>query len=80
MLASTSAKCPMPRLSAACYNPRNRHFDDQVRQMQYRNMQLSDYDDVNSNQLGRDFWSRRGWHHRAEIEMYSFINGDNQNA
>jgi len=48
--------------------------------MQYRNMQLSDYDDVNSNQLGRDFWSRRGWHHRAEIEMYSFINGGNQNA
>jgi len=35
---------------------------------------------INSNQLGRDFWSRRGWHHRAEIEMYSFINGDNQNA
>jgi ribosomal protein S18 acetylase RimI-like enzyme len=35
---------------------------------------------INSNQLGRDFWSRRGWHHRDEIEMYSFINGDNQNA
>jgi len=35
---------------------------------------------INSNQLGRDFWSRRGWHHRAEIEMYSFINGDNKNA
>jgi len=35
---------------------------------------------INSNQLGRDFWSRRGWHHRAEIEMYSFINGDNPNV
>lgn len=35
---------------------------------------------INSNQLGRDFWTRRGWHHRAEIEMYSFINGDNKNA
>jgi ribosomal protein S18 acetylase RimI-like enzyme len=35
---------------------------------------------VNSNQLGRDFWSRRGWIHRAEIEMYSFINGDNENT
>lgn len=35
---------------------------------------------INSNQLGRDFWSRRGWHHRAEIEMYSIINGDNENA
>ena len=37
-------------------------------------------DSINSNQAGRDFWSRRGWHHRAEIEMYSFINGDNPNA
>jgi ribosomal protein S18 acetylase RimI-like enzyme len=35
---------------------------------------------INSNQPGRDFWLRRGWHHRAEIEMYSFINGDNPNA
>ena len=34
----------------------------------------------NSNQLGRDFWSRRGWIHRDEIEMYSFINGDNENT
>ena len=35
---------------------------------------------LNSNELGRDFWSRRGWTHRAEIEMYSFINGDNANT
>ena len=35
---------------------------------------------LNSNELGRDFWSRRGWTHRAEIEMYSFINGDNENT
>jgi ribosomal protein S18 acetylase RimI-like enzyme len=35
---------------------------------------------IDSNQPGREFWLRRGWHHRAEIEMYSFINGDNENA
>ena len=35
---------------------------------------------LNANQVGRDFWSRRGWVHRDEIEMYSFINGDNENA
>mgnify|MGYP001049720311 FL=1 len=35
---------------------------------------------LNSNQPGRDFWSRRGWAHRDEIEMYSFINGDNENT
>ena len=35
---------------------------------------------LNSNQPGRDFWSRRGWVHRDEIEMYSFINGDNENT
>ena len=35
---------------------------------------------LNSNELGRDFWSRRGWTHRAEIEMYSFINGDDENT
>ena len=35
---------------------------------------------LNSNELGREFWSRRGWTHRAEIEMYSFINGDNANT
>ena len=35
---------------------------------------------LNSNQQGRDFWSRRGWVHRDEIEMYSFINGDNENT
>ena len=35
---------------------------------------------LDSNRAGREFWLRRGWHHRAEIEMYSLINGDNQNA
>jgi ribosomal protein S18 acetylase RimI-like enzyme len=35
---------------------------------------------LNRNQPGRDFWSKRGWVHREEIEMYSFINGDNENA
>lgn len=35
---------------------------------------------LDSNTLGRGFWSRRGWVHRAEVEMYSFINADNENA
>ncbi len=35
---------------------------------------------LNSNELGREFWSKRGWVHRDEIEMYSFINGDSSNA
>ena len=35
---------------------------------------------VADNRDGIDFWSRRGWIHRAEIEMYSFINGDNPDA
>lgn len=33
-----------------------------------------------SNRSGIEFWSRRGWIHREEIEMYSFVNGDNANA
>ena len=32
------------------------------------------------NRPGRQFWSARGWHHRAEIAMYSFVNGDNPNV
>ena len=32
------------------------------------------------NRLGNEFWSRRGWTHRHEIEMYSFVNGSNANA
>lgn len=32
------------------------------------------------NRQGRTFWLQRGWHHRAEIAMYSFVNGDNPNA
>jgi ribosomal protein S18 acetylase RimI-like enzyme len=35
---------------------------------------------LGDNGAGRAFWSSRGWVHRAEIEMYSFINGANQNA
>ena len=35
---------------------------------------------LENNRLGRDYWSRRGWMHRAEIVLYSFINGDNKNA
>ncbi|MDH3631233.1 MAG: GNAT family N-acetyltransferase [Gammaproteobacteria bacterium] len=32
------------------------------------------------NSSGRAFWLNRGWIHRAEIEMYSFVNSANQNA
>ena len=35
---------------------------------------------LNRNQPGRAFWLGRGWVHRDEIEMYSFINGENENA
>jgi ribosomal protein S18 acetylase RimI-like enzyme len=35
---------------------------------------------ASSNELGRDFWSRRDWIDRADIEMYSFINGENENT
>lgn len=35
---------------------------------------------LQSNRAGIEFWSQRGWTHRAEIEMYSFVNGDNSDA
>jgi ribosomal protein S18 acetylase RimI-like enzyme len=35
---------------------------------------------LGDNEPGRKFWSARGWFHRAEIVMYSFINGENKNA
>jgi len=35
---------------------------------------------LGDNEAGRKFWSGRGWFHRAEIVMYSFINGENKNA
>lgn len=35
---------------------------------------------LRSNQAGRKFWAGCGFVHRSEIEMYSFINGDNLNA
>ena len=35
---------------------------------------------LDDNEPGRQFWSARGWFHRAEIAMYSFINGENRNA
>lgn len=35
---------------------------------------------LKENQAGRSYWSGRGWTLRAEIEMYSFINGDNENT
>ena len=33
-----------------------------------------------SNREGRDYWRRRGFHHRGEIELYSRVDGDNENA
>ncbi len=35
---------------------------------------------LGDNRAGRGFWLRRGWHHLAEIAMYSFVNGDNPDA
>jgi len=35
---------------------------------------------LKKNQAGRAYWSSRGWNLRAEIVMYSFINGDNENT
>ena len=35
---------------------------------------------LKSNPEGLDYWARRGWIRRAEIVMYSYINGDNENA
>lgn len=32
------------------------------------------------NRLGRDYWKRRGFVHRDEIELYSYINGDDANV
>lgn len=32
------------------------------------------------NTDGRAYWSKRGWRQRSEVVMYSFINGDNENA
>ena len=35
---------------------------------------------LRSNQTGQAFWQRKGWHLREEVEMYSFINGADDNA
>lgn len=35
---------------------------------------------IGANEAGRRFWINRGWTHRSEIEMYSFINSDNINV
>ncbi len=31
------------------------------------------------NPAGHEFWARRGWLQRDEIQVYSWINGDNRN-
>lgn len=35
---------------------------------------------LKDNESGRRYWSGRGWAQRAEVVMYSFINGENDNA
>lgn len=35
---------------------------------------------LKANQAGRAYWSARGWTERAEIVMYSFINGTSKNT
>lgn len=35
---------------------------------------------IGSNAAARGFWLARGFHHRPEIELYSFVNGDNPDA
>jgi ribosomal protein S18 acetylase RimI-like enzyme len=35
---------------------------------------------LQSNADGLDYWTRKGWIRRSEIVMFSFINGDNENA
>ena len=35
---------------------------------------------LKNNQAGNAYWSRLGWQQRVEVVMYSFINGDNENA
>ena len=35
---------------------------------------------LKDNALGRRYWSGRGWTERSEVMMYSFINGENDNA
>ena len=35
---------------------------------------------LRNNRDGNACWSRLGWRRRSEVVMYSFINGDNENA
>ena len=35
---------------------------------------------LRDNAAGRRYWSGRGWTERSEVVMYSFINGENDNA
>ncbi len=35
---------------------------------------------LGDNAPGRRFWENRGWMQRAEIVMYSYINGDSKNT
>ncbi len=35
---------------------------------------------LKDNRDGNAYWSRLGWRQRIEVVMYSFINGDNENA
>ena len=35
---------------------------------------------LKANRFGRRYWQRRGWIERADTQLYSFINGDNENV
>ncbi|WP_251048417.1 GNAT family N-acetyltransferase [Halomonas sp. ISL-56] len=32
------------------------------------------------NETARQFWANQGWACRSDIQLYSFINGDDQNV
>jgi len=35
---------------------------------------------LTDNELAKDYWSNRGWKKRNDIEVYSFINGNEKNT
>ena len=35
---------------------------------------------LNDNELAKKYWSNRGWNKRNDIEVYSFINGNEKNT
>lgn len=35
---------------------------------------------LNTNEVGKRFWSEMGWQQRDDVELYSFINGGTENT